>query len=157
MKQLQQLRAEEKEMKRRRKIEMAKLRSTSFDPESSDSESDCEDKPKLEPVQRTNLEVEIEQTKKIQVCMGNKCKRSGGEALMEEFQRLMGAEGGAVVACKCMGKCKSGPNVKLFNSADEAPANPLFIGVALDDVAGIMAHFNAPHAANDFNLSPASL
>ncbi|KAK7388091.1 hypothetical protein VNO78_22896 [Psophocarpus tetragonolobus] len=90
--------------------------------------------------------------KRIEVCMGNKCKRSGAAALLQEFERVVGAEGGAVVACKCMGKCKTAPNVKVQNSVDHSlaqglddsvkiPANPLCVGVGLEDVDAIVARF----------------
>ncbi|XP_061989637.1 diacylglycerol O-acyltransferase 3 [Rosa rugosa] len=88
---------------------------------------------------------------KIEVCMGKKCKTSGGVALLEEFERLMGVEG-SVVGCKCMGKCKNGPNVRVLNSLDEIeseegtedsvrnPTNPLYVGVGLEDVSLIVAN-----------------
>ncbi|XP_027331091.1 diacylglycerol O-acyltransferase 3, cytosolic [Abrus precatorius] len=90
--------------------------------------------------------------KKIEVCMGNKCKRSGAAALLQEFEKVVGVEGGAVVGCKCMGKCKSAPNVRIQNSVDHSlaeglndsvkiPANPLCIGVGIDDVDAIVARF----------------
>lgn len=86
--------------------------------------------------------------KRIEVCMGNKCKKSGAPALLQEFERVMGAEG-AVVGCKCMGKCKSGPNVRVQNSVEgftevlnndsvQIPANPLYLGVSLEDVDAIV-------------------
>lgn len=87
--------------------------------------------------------------RKIEVCMGGKCKKSGAAVLMEEFQSLVGGEG-LVVGCKCMGKCRSGPNVRVLNNGVEAegvdgsvraPANPLCIGVGLDDVGLIVANF----------------
>lgn len=80
---------------------------------------------------------------KIEVCMGGKCKRSGALELMEEFNKKIGSEG-AVVGCKCMGKCKEGPNVRVLNHSDEATApkgNSLCIGVGLEDVGTIVANF----------------
>lgn len=88
--------------------------------------------------------------KKIEVCMGNKCKKSGGGALLEEFERQMGGEG-AVVGCKCMGKCKNGPNVRVsttvggiqsegMDDSVRSPTNPLYIGVGLEDVSLIVAN-----------------
>ncbi|XP_050373482.1 diacylglycerol O-acyltransferase 3 [Argentina anserina] len=86
----------------------------------------------------------------IEVCMGKKCKTSGGVELLEEFERLMGVQG-SVVGCKCMGKCKNGPNVRVLNSVDgieseegiedsvRNPTNPLYIGVGLEDVSLIVA------------------
>ena len=64
---------------------------------------------------QSNSLVEVASTKKIEICMGGKCKKMGAAALLEEFERKVGAEG-TVVACKCMGKCKTAPNVRVFNS-----------------------------------------
>ncbi|KAJ1418729.1 Thioredoxin-like superfamily [Sesbania bispinosa] len=106
--------------------------------------------------------------KRIEVCMGNKCKRSGAAALLQEFERVVGAEGGAVVGCKCMGKCKSGPNVRIQNSVDhdlaeglndsvKIPANPLCIGVGLEDVDTIVARFlGENHNHNDMGMAAAA-
>lgn len=98
--------------------------------------------------------VSVAPQKRIEVCMGNKCKRSGSAALLQEFERVVGVEGGAVVGCKCMGKCKSAPNVRIQNSSVDhnslaeglndsvkVPANPLCIGVGLEDVHAIVARF----------------
>ncbi|KAF8017676.1 hypothetical protein BT93_H2770 [Corymbia citriodora subsp. variegata] len=90
-------------------------------------------------------------TKRIEVCMGKKCKNSGGPALLEEFKNAVGIKG-AVVECKCLGKCRDGPNVRISNclaenSAPEVddsvriPANPLLIGVTLEDVDAIVAKY----------------
>ncbi|XP_057419849.1 diacylglycerol O-acyltransferase 3-1 [Lotus japonicus] len=90
--------------------------------------------------------------KRIEVCMGNKCKKSGAAALMQQFESVVGVEGGAVVGCKCMGKCKSAPNVRIQNAVDhelaeglndsvKVPANPLCIGVGLEDVDAVVARF----------------
>lgn len=90
--------------------------------------------------------------KRIEVCMGNKCKRSGAAALLQEFEKVVGVEGGAVVGCKCMGKCKTAPNVRVQSSVDHSlaqglddsvkiPSNPLCIGVGLEDVDAIVARF----------------
>ncbi|XP_004297065.1 PREDICTED: uncharacterized protein LOC101305747 [Fragaria vesca subsp. vesca] len=88
---------------------------------------------------------------KVEVCMGKKCKTSGGVELLEEFERLMGVQG-SVVGCKCLGKCKNGPNVRVVNSVNgikseegtedsvRNPTNPLYIGVGLEDVSLIVAN-----------------
>ena len=234
MKQLQHLRAEEEELKRKRKVEKAKHKATQmnrmFDCESSSSESsessdsECEDVIDMsslrseslaqtaEPVVDVQLLSQKKETtltlpstltqdgntteanglgdhrldingveccigtstsfssssavnhnessssvtvpssaKRIEVCMGKKCGKSGGPALLEEFERVVGVEG-AVVGCKCLGKCKDGPNVRVLNGVDgshaegvdvsvRTPTNPLFIGVGLDDVGVIVANF----------------
>jgi hypothetical protein len=100
----------------------------------------------------TNVVIPAAQ-KRIEVCMGNKCKKSGAAALLQEFEKVVGVEGaGSVVGCKCMGKCKSAPNVRIQNSVDhdmvqglddsvKIPSNPLCIGVGLEDVDTIVARF----------------
>ena len=84
--------------------------------------------------------------KRIEVCMGGKCKKSGAMELMQQFQqeiRSMGAEE-VVVGCKCLGKCKQAPSVRVMNSnapeAGESPT-PLFLGVGIQDVGAIIANF----------------
>lgn len=87
-------------------------------------------------------------SKKIEVCMGGKCKKSGAGTLLEEFQKVVGIEG-AVSGCKCMGKCRDGPNIKVLNGVDGGVAdntmrplaNSLCIGVGLEDVNMIVANF----------------
>ncbi|KDO72237.1 hypothetical protein CISIN_1g023360mg [Citrus sinensis] len=169
MKQLEQLKTEEKKLKRKRKQEKAnklKAKIQSSACESSDSsDSECEEEEVVQMIDGTQVEdgllnlmpvIRSEEsspspnvvgtddgmTKRVEVCMGNKCKKSGGGALFEEFQRAMGAEGD-VVACKCMGKCRDGPNVRLFHSDAYhhlTPPNPLCIGVALEDVGAIVGN-----------------
>ncbi|ONI27751.1 hypothetical protein PRUPE_1G103600 [Prunus persica] len=102
---------------------------------------------------------------KIEVCMGNKCKKSGGGALLEEFERVMGVEG-TVVGCKCMGKCKNGPNIRVSNTVGgiqsegtddsvRVPTNPLYIGVGLEDVSLIVANLIGEDN-EDLGLVPAA-
>lgn len=104
-------------------------------------------------------------SRKIEVCMGGKCKKLGAATLMDEFQKAVGVEG-SVVGCKCMGKCKSAPNVKVLNSIDgiqgevkddsvRMPANPLCIGVGLEDVGTIVSNFFGANQ-NDLGLAAAS-
>ncbi|XP_031285772.1 diacylglycerol O-acyltransferase 3 [Pistacia vera] len=166
LKQLEQLKAEEKELKRKRKQEKAKLKAE-ISRESSDSECEeevmnvkslarsqsgvCEEnKVNGFVVERRLVNDETSccsdaVTKRIEVCMGNKCKKLGGGALLGEFQRVMGTEEGVVAGCKCMGKCRDGPNVRLYNSDHhtQTPINPLCIGVGLEDVSGIVTDFFA--------------
>ncbi|KAF4361453.1 hypothetical protein F8388_012913 [Cannabis sativa] len=209
--QLEQLKAEEKELKRKRKEVKAKLKAermaSMMDSESSSSssssDSECDEvvdmnqlrnEPISQLVQDNDLPPMPEDSLKlllslsssvttnstdalirkgvselgrpstsscgsigkvVEVCMGNKCKKSGSAALVEEFERVMGAEG-AVVGCKCMGKCKSGPNVRVVNrAADESVrsvANPLCIGVGLEDVNHIVANLFRDET-NDLGLA----
>ncbi|CAN6349642.1 unnamed protein product [Urochloa humidicola] len=78
---------------------------------------------------------------RIEVCMGGKCKKSGALALLQEFEKTVGTNG-AVVGCKCLGKCGLGPNVRLrseVSAEGSAKRNPLCIGVGLEDVDTIVA------------------
>ncbi|XP_038976589.1 diacylglycerol O-acyltransferase 3-like [Phoenix dactylifera] len=82
---------------------------------------------------------------RIEVCMGGKCKKSGALQLLEEFEKKIGIEG-AVVGCKCMGKCRDGPNVRVISHCTDEDnvkdvKNPLCIGVGLDDVGTVVAKF----------------
>ncbi|GLT73893.1 hypothetical protein SLA2020_457230 [Shorea laevis] len=104
--------------------------------------------------------------KRIEVCMGKKCSKSGGPALLEEFERVVGVEG-AVVGCKCLGKCRDGPNIRVLNSIDgiqneetdvsvrSMANNPLCLGVGLEDVQVIVANLFGKDG-EALGLSPAS-
>ncbi|CAN6340534.1 unnamed protein product [Urochloa humidicola] len=84
---------------------------------------------------------ETSATNRIEVCMGGKCKKSGALALLQEFEKTVGT-GGAVVGCKCLGKCGLGPNVRLrseVSAEGSMKRNPLCIGVGLEDVGAIVA------------------
>lgn len=87
--------------------------------------------------------------KKVEVCMGGKCRKSGAASLLDEFQRVLGAEA-YIVGCKCMGKCRDGPNVRILNYSGvqaeclddsvRVPSNPLCMGVGFEDVGSIVAN-----------------
>ncbi|KAI3869439.1 hypothetical protein MKW92_049762 [Papaver armeniacum] len=98
---------------------------------------------------------------RIEVCMGGKCKKSGAAELLQEFEKRVGGGSVAVVGCKCMGKCRDGPNVRVLNQCNgenatmveeiKAPlvTNPLCIGVGLEDVSVIVANFFGNQERND--------
>lgn len=97
---------------------------------------------------RVGAELEGMVGKKIEVCMGGKCKKSGAATLIEEFQRAVGFNDDIVVSgCKCMGKCKNGPNVRVVNTPSyaatsaRAPGNPLCLAVGVEDVGLIVSNF----------------
>ncbi|KAM7484890.1 hypothetical protein LguiA_000899 [Lonicera macranthoides] len=243
LKELQQLRAKEKELKRQRKEEKAKLKATrmqnkinreeSLDSSSESSDSECGEvvdmshlkikvpsnpttielqpplirestltpptppsqppltqqerlTPTSTPVQGVTLIKESgsgfcsgscnnagnsnskssvpngASTRKIEVCMGGKCKKSGAASLLENFERVVGSEG-SVVGCKCMGKCRDGPNVRVLNHVDgveadeyvRKPYDSLCIGVGLEDVSSIVANFLGGNQ-KDLGLATAS-
>ena len=84
---------------------------------------------------------ETSTTSRIEVCMGGKCKKAGALALLQEFEKTVGTEG-AVVGCKCLGKCGLGPNVRLrsdISAEGSAKGSPLCIGVGFEDVSTIVA------------------
>ncbi|RZC48812.1 hypothetical protein C5167_017235 [Papaver somniferum] len=106
---------------------------------------------------------------RIEVCMGGKCKKSGAAELLQEFEKRVGGGSVAVVGCKCMGKCRDGPNVRVLNQCNgerttmveeiKAPlvTNPLCIGVGLEDVSMIVANFFGNQERNDLGglMAPA--
>lgn len=113
-----------------------------------------------------NSMVKVASAKKIEVCMGGKCKKTGAAALLEKFQRTVGIEFG-VSGCKCMGKCRSGPNVRVQNNLEgvqaggvdvsvRSPSNPLFIGVGLEDVDLIVANLLGEYQPNKFGAAASS-
>ncbi|KAK2649827.1 hypothetical protein Ddye_017316 [Dipteronia dyeriana] len=95
-------------------------------------------------------------SKRIEICMGGKCKKSGAEALLEEFQSKVGAEG-AVLGCKCMGKCKTAPNLRVEVQAttmQTSSVESIWIGVGLRDVDAILANFFAQDGDAKFLMAP---
>ncbi|KFK36105.1 hypothetical protein AALP_AA4G077800 [Arabis alpina] len=211
VKQLEQLKTEEKLMKKQRKEEKAKAKAMKMMEESSSSsessDSDC-GKGKvvdmssfrnkvdsvLEPLQVESnvatlpkklegdckntveaLELALMQTstvfpsmanpvqisktveavsvagsalKRVEVCMGGKCKKSGGGLLLDEFQKAMTGREGSAVACKCLGKCRDGPNVRVMDETDavmtdsvRTPSKTVCVGVGLQDVEAIVTSF----------------
>ncbi|CAN8288532.1 unnamed protein product [Cochlearia groenlandica] len=198
VKQIDQLKTEEKLMKKQKKEEKAKAKAlkmiTDMDSESSSSsssessDSDCdkrkvidmsslrnntkpvlEEPVKSEPTQsfkktgeallqaaasirvKTVEAVESPLKKRVvEVCMGGKCKKSGGVLLLDEFQKAMNVvEGGSAVACKCMGKCRDGPNVRVVDGANDVlvvdsvrtPSKTVCVGVGVEDVETIVTSF----------------
>ncbi|VVB00927.1 unnamed protein product [Arabis nemorensis] len=86
--------------------------------------------------------------KRVEVCMGGKCKKSGGGLLLDEFQKAMTGREGTAVACKCLGKCRDGPNVRVMNETDavmtdsvRTPSKTVCVGVGLQDVEAIVTSF----------------
>ena len=86
--------------------------------------------------------------KRVEVCMGGKCKKSGGTVLLDEFQKAMTGKEGSAVGCKCMGKCRDGPNVRVVNETDavmtdsvRTPSKTVCVGVGLQDVETIVTSF----------------
>ncbi|KAK8970320.1 hypothetical protein KSP40_PGU003112 [Platanthera guangdongensis] len=85
---------------------------------------------------------------KIEVCLGGKCRKSGAMELLQELEKKVGIEG-AVAGCKCMGKCREGPNVRVLNHSGaqeevdliKISKKAICIGVGLEDVGAIVSNF----------------
>lgn len=74
-------------------------------------------------------------------------RNRGGAKLLEELEKKINVEG-AVVVCKCMGKCKDGPNIRPLNQhhdnnldKERPRTNILCSGIGLEDVEVIVANF----------------
>ncbi|KAI3686981.1 hypothetical protein L1987_80671 [Smallanthus sonchifolius] len=149
--QLQKLKEDKSESKRMKKAKKTKDSSS----ESCSSESDCDNVVSQQSSVQVIATGKVEEDcgKKIEVCMGGKCKKSGGAMLLENFQKAVGGEA-EVVGCKCMGNCRDGPNVKV-RSSEEAMATSLCIGVGLEDVETIVANFFGGRQRSCSHMLPA--
>ncbi|CAM8998328.1 unnamed protein product [Rhodiola kirilowii] len=79
-------------------------------------------------------------TKKVEICMSGKCKKFGASQVLDKFKSLAAEEEDMnVVGCKCMGKCKEGPNVRLSSVSTAAPA--ICSGVQIGDVDALITSF----------------
>lgn len=167
--QLQKLRAEEKKKK-------CKEDSSSSSSESSDSECEGVVNMKKAPLMLSstitkeevipdsiislakatdsiNMKDDESTGKKIEVCMGGKCKKSGAGIILEELERVVGMEG-TVSGCKCLGKCKLGPNLRLSDNG-VVDSRSLCLGVAIEDVSLIANNFLQGNA-QELGLAAAS-
>ena len=70
----------------------------------------------------------------MRVCQGKACRKRGSAGLMAALQES-GACADSMAACKCLDKCKAGPNVSV-----RAPGAPraLLTGVRPEMVPSIM-------------------
>lgn len=84
----------------------------------------------------------------IKVCMGGKCKKFGSEMLLETIEERISKSGMAceveAVGCKCMGKCRNAPNIRVQTEEDgfHGAKGVVHTGVDIGDVGLILAqHF----------------
>jgi len=82
----------------------------------------------------------------IKVCMGGKCKKSGSEMLLGAFEERISKSGMGceveVVGCKCMGKCRNAPSIRVQAEEDgfHGGKGVVHMGVDIGDVDLILAH-----------------
>ena len=75
----------------------------------------------------------------IQVCMGGKCKKSGGGEILSALEQAARGTGLLVEArAKCMGKCKMAPNVKVWRDGESTMESYVTASEAQEIVS---AHF----------------
>ncbi|GLJ10172.1 hypothetical protein SUGI_0123340 [Cryptomeria japonica] len=76
----------------------------------------------------------------VEVCMGGKCKKLGSEQLLAAFEERINVSGMGcgvkAVGCKCMGKCRNAPNVRLQGDF----CQELHMGVGIADVGFVLDH-----------------
>jgi sRNA-binding protein/(2Fe-2S) ferredoxin len=85
----------------------------------------------------------------IKVCMGGKCKKSGSEVLLGAFEERISKSGMGceveAVGCKCMGKCRNAPVVRVQTEEEEGfhgGKGAVHMGVDIEDVNLIIGqHF----------------
>jgi len=89
------------------------------------------------PVQEPNMA--------IKVCMGGKCKKLGSEMLLGAFEERISKSGMGceveAVGCKCMGKCRNAPNIRVQTDEDgfHGGKGVVHMGVDFGDVDLILA------------------
>ena len=85
----------------------------------------------------------------IQVCMGGKCKKSGGGEILSALEQAARGTGLLVEArSKCMGKCKMAPNVKVWRDGESTMESYVSASEAQEIVS---AHF--PEASGGFGMA----
>ena len=78
----------------------------------------------------------------IEVCTIGKCKRGGSQQILASLQALPESPDVSVTSCKCMGKCKSAPNVRVKNDEGRTQVHSY---VSVDDVDTLVAlHLGGP-------------
>ncbi|RVW20004.1 Diacylglycerol O-acyltransferase 3, cytosolic [Vitis vinifera] len=167
--QSREMRSEGKKLKRKRKGKEALMKLMTINSEFELDSSDSSENPSEEAIYMSLLRGEtIKQSKdnyepqqavhqeaisaKPGLPTQEENKKLGAAMLLEEFQRQVGTKAG-VVPCKCMGRCRDGPNVKGveevgWGSCSRSSSH--WCGVGLDEISVIVADLsdgrsNKPH------------
>ncbi|KAJ7550228.1 hypothetical protein O6H91_07G089300 [Diphasiastrum complanatum] len=78
---------------------------------------------------------------RVEVCTGGKCRKDGSQQVLSAFQECIPATSGvAISACKCMGKCGKGPNVRVHSGDDES--NPQVYTAVSEEDTKFLAHYH---------------
>ena len=64
------------------------------------------------------MQTQQPQQRQIAVCTGKSCRKKGSEAVLAELQQQAAGDPSiSVTSCKCLDKCKLGPNVRMPGSS----------------------------------------
>ncbi|EIE26556.1 hypothetical protein COCSUDRAFT_64551 [Coccomyxa subellipsoidea C-169] len=93
-------------------------------------------KEKIMPIKKDALEVvsNLLSGARVSVCQGKACSKRGSAQLMEELS-MHAEEGVEVMPCKCLDKCKAGPNLEVTVGAEKrivavnAPAQKVLVSM----------------------------
>lgn len=84
--------------------------------------------------------VELDVPGTILVCQGSKCQSAGALEVLQTVSAVAGTSAVVdVMPCKCLGKCKQGPALRVKSTAGGQPSNTLYTAVAPAQVKGILA------------------
>ena len=93
-------------------------------------------KEKIVPIKEDPLEVlsSLPSNATVKVCQGKACSKRGGAKLLEELS-MHAEQGVEVMPCKCLDKCKSGPNLEVSIGGEKcivavnSPAQKLLVSI----------------------------
>jgi len=89
----------------------------------------------------------------IEVCTVGKCRRGGSQEILASLQGCIPESSSiSVTACKCMGKCKSAPNVRVKNSERQVQVHN---NVSVDDIDSLLElHFGVQAPGRQSSAMP---
>jgi len=89
----------------------------------------------------------------MEVCTVGKCKRGGSQQILASLQGCIPESSSiSLTSCKCMGKCKSAPNVRVRNSEGQTQIHS---HVSMDDVDALLEmHFGVQASASQSSAMP---
>ncbi|KAG0504353.1 hypothetical protein KC19_6G026800 [Ceratodon purpureus] len=99
------------------------------------------------------VSTDVSTSGKIEVCTVGKCKRGGSHEILASLQEYIPESSDIqVTSCKCMGKCKSAPNVRVKTSEGQTRVHS---HVSVDDVETLLElHFGEQSSASQSSAMP---